>query len=170
MNKNQISIKSGISWPTLKKVLDLPLEDIKSFDERTIESMDSFNFHQAQAMPNIKTASEAMPEYKIPEVFESLKDEIVKDCTTKLTQKLESLLIQHLSMFVPSGFDMKAEMKRTFPRILRKTGEDHSEEWWWNDGSETGQLIMTIYPAKILTNINQSSLSTCSNFACVFLL
>jgi hypothetical protein len=141
--------------------LDLPVEDIKSFEASTIESMELFNDKYDSPLPEIRQIVE--PKYKmslapdIPEVFESLKDEIIKDCIVKLTQKMESLFVERLHKFVPSGFDIKTESKRTFPRLARKIGVNHSEQWWWNDGSETGQLIITFYPAVVDTNLIPAS-------------
>ena len=81
-----------------------------------------------------------------PNEFVSIQDQIINDAVIKLTAKKEALLLERLNMII-GYIDLVAEMKRTFPRLKRILNvDDRSEAYYWNDGSETGQWVITFYP------------------------
>jgi len=81
-------------------------------------------------------------------------DEQIKKLMTKKNQLLKER-IELLVGFI--DLDLVAEAKRRFPRITREYNiDDHSESYWWNDGSPEGALLIIFYSFPFLTAVNKT--------------
>ena len=82
--------------------------------------------------------------------MENFVTNLINDLTNKINSEKERLLKERLSII--SGvngleIDLEKEIQRTFPRITCRYSQiDHSETYFWNDGTEFGNENITFYP------------------------
>lgn len=73
-------------------------------------------------------------------------DELIKNEMDKLVLEKQKLVIQRVKELAGVDIDFESEKKRVFPRIAVKHYVNHAEQWYWNDGSANGLLLISFYP------------------------
>lgn len=72
--------------------------------------------------------------------------ELIKHEIEKLMLEKQKLIIQRVQQLAGVELDFESEKKRVFPRITARHYLDHTEKWYWNDGSVNGLLLISFYP------------------------
>ena len=73
-------------------------------------------------------------------------DDLISTQLKKLTSEKQRLVELRIKEKTGLEIDLNKEKLRTFPRIAVMNFVNHAEQWYWNDGSVLGLLLITIYP------------------------
>ena len=75
-----------------------------------------------------------------------IQETIISDLIQKINQQKDALLIERILTKTDAGlsFSLKDELHRKFPRLCNIVDNiNFKEEWFWNDGSDEGLLLIT---------------------------
>ena len=72
-------------------------------------------------------------------------DELIKNELNKLVLEKQKLVIQRVKEVAGVDINFEYEKKRLFPRLAVMNFVNHSEQWYWNDGSDNGLLLISFY-------------------------
>lgn len=71
---------------------------------------------------------------------------MVTELVQRLQAEKERVFKERLFKLVGQEIDIVAEINRRFPRLTKVINvSDHSEAYYWNDGTPEGQRIITFY-------------------------
>jgi hypothetical protein len=87
---------------------------------------------------------------------------LVLDLALRINKEKERLIQERISILICSDFNIYEDAKKRFPRIkVVYDKSNNSEHYYWNDGSENGQLLISFFPDNI-GNVECSSIMIAS--------
>lgn len=87
---------------------------------------------------------------------ENFLNEVIKDLSQKIESQKEALIEAELKQRIGNGINLHEEHKRKFPRLKMEKTHQGIENWYWDDGTENGMLLISFWTEVQSENINGS--------------
>lgn len=108
------------------------------------------NLEKAKLIYNVNVNLERL------ELFnESPMQKIIQDYAKTLQDKKEDIIKEALKIHVNEPIDLMTEIKRMFPRIKCILTPENSELFYWDNGTDEGQLLVTFYQGDIFKGMSE---------------